>query len=67
MLAKEKSDGVILNLPHFLHKDVTIDCLERSVPVLVEKPMALSADECDAMIAASKKTGVPFVVGHLAR
>lgn len=66
MLAKEKPDGVILNLPHFLHKDVTIDCLERGVPVLVEKPMALNTEECDAMIAASEKTGVSFAVGHLA-
>lgn len=65
MLAKEKPDGVILNLPHFLHKSVTIDCLEMGVPVLVEKPMALNSEECDEMIAASKRTGVPFAVGHL--
>lgn len=66
MLEKEKPDGVILNLPHFLHKDITIDCLKHKIPVLVEKPMALSTEECDAMIAASKQYETPFAVGHLA-
>lgn len=64
MLAEEKADGVILNLPHFLHKDVTIDYLESGIPVLVEKPMVLNAEECDAMIEASSRTGVLFAVLH---
>ena len=65
MLAQEQLDGVILNLPHFLHKSVTIDCLEQGVAVLVEKPMALSVAECDAMIEASQRTQMPLTVGHL--
>jgi phthalate 4,5-cis-dihydrodiol dehydrogenase len=32
--------------------------------VLVEKPMAVSLAECDAMIAAADKAGVQLVVGH---
>lgn len=67
MAAAETLDGVILNLPHFLHKDVTIFFLEKGVPVLIEKPMANTAEECDAMIAASEKTGTPLAVGHVQR
>ena len=32
--------------------------------VLVEKPMALSLEDCRAMISAARKSGVQLVVGH---
>jgi len=65
MCESEKLDAVILNLPHFLHESVTVYFLEKGVSVLVEKPMAINAAECDAMIAASKKTGAKLAVGHV--
>ena len=65
MQEKEELDGVILNLPHFLHKDVSIYFLDHKVPVLVEKPMANSVEECDAMIEASKRNNTPLAVGHV--
>jgi phthalate 4,5-cis-dihydrodiol dehydrogenase len=34
--------------------------------VVVEKPMALTIAECDAMIAAAERNGVQLVVGHTA-
>ena len=63
----EELDAVIINLPHFLHKEVAIYFLERKVAVLVEKPMANTVEECDAMIAAAKSTGTPLAVGHVQR
>ena len=60
-------DAVILNLPHYLHKDVAVYFLERKIAVLVEKPMANSVAECDAMIEASTKNGTPLAVGHVQR
>lgn len=65
MQESEKLDAVILNLPHFLHKSITVYFLEHGVPVLVEKPMAITTEECDAMIAASKKSGTKLAVGHV--
>ena len=67
MYENETLDAVVLNLPHFLHKDVSVWFLERGVAVLVEKPMANTVAECDAMIAASKKSGAPLAVGHVQR
>ena len=67
MARAEELDAVILNLPHFLHKDVTIYFLERGIAVLVEKPMANSVEECDAMIAAAKSTNTLLAVGHVQR
>lgn len=63
----EKLDAVILNLPHFLHKEVTVYFLEHGVPTLVEKPMANTVAECDAMIEAAKRTNTPLAVGHVQR
>ena len=67
MAQNVRLDAVILNLPHFLHKEVTIYFLERRIAVLVEKPMANSVEECDAMIAAAQKYDTPLAVGHVQR
>ena len=50
-------DAVILNLPHGLHCESSVFFLENGIHVLVEKPMANTAEECEKMIEASRKTG----------
>ena len=60
-------DAVILNLPHGLHKDAAIFFLEAGKHVLVEKPMANTVEECDAMLAAAERTGKKLAVGHIQR
>lgn len=67
MCARETLDAVILNLPHFLHHDATVYCLEQGLHVLVEKPMAMTVAECDSMAAAAKKSGAKLAVGHVQR
>jgi predicted dehydrogenase len=48
--------------PPYTHAETAIDFLKAGKNVLVEKPMAASLEECDAMIAAAKKSGVVFSV-----
>lgn len=67
MADKVQLDAVILNLPHFLHKEATIFFLEKKIPVLVEKPMANTVEECDAMISAARETGTLLAIGHVQR
>lgn len=67
MHEETKLDAVILNLPHFLHHDVAVWFLEHGVNVLVEKPMAMSVSECEAMIEAAKKSGAKLAIGHVQR
>lgn len=67
MAQNEKIDAVIINLPHFLHKEAVIYFLERKINVLVEKPMAISASECEQMKAAAEKNGMILAVGHIQR
>jgi predicted dehydrogenase len=62
MLAAAKSGSLKLDLvsictPPFVHAKTAVDCLKGGVNVLVEKPMAASLEECDAMIAAAKDSG----------
>lgn len=50
-------DLVDVCLPPDLHTDVTLRALAAGKHVLVEKPMALTAKDCDRMVAAAKKAG----------
>jgi predicted dehydrogenase len=61
------ADAAIVALPHALHAQVTVDLLSRGIPVLVEKPMALTLADCDAMIAAGRRAGVALAVGLVRR
>lgn len=55
---------VIVALPHALHAPMSIAALVAGKHVLVEKPMAVSLDECDAMIEAARASGRVLAVGH---
>ncbi|MDR1420332.1 MAG: Gfo/Idh/MocA family oxidoreductase [Treponema sp.] len=58
MLAESAVDMVDICTPPFCHAEIAIDSLNSGRHVLVEKPMAASLEECDAMIAAAEKSGV---------
>jgi phthalate 4,5-cis-dihydrodiol dehydrogenase len=55
---------VYVATPHQFHAANAIAAASCNKHVLVEKPMALSVDECRAMIAAARDSGVQLVVGH---
>ncbi|OXM16582.1 Gfo/Idh/MocA family protein [Paenibacillus herberti] len=67
MLEKEDLDAVDITLPTFLHRQVTVQCLEAGVHVLCEKPMAMDTDECDAMIQAAEQAGKSLLIGQCLR
>jgi len=58
MIEKEKPDGVGIVTPDFLHKQLSIDCLERGVHVLVEKPLDTTIEGCRAMDETARKNGL---------
>ncbi len=67
MVLNEDLDAVIINLPHRLHREATIFCAQRGVHILVEKPMGVSVEDCQAMIEAARKNNVKLMVGHVER
>lgn len=54
LLAMEDIDAVVIGLPAGLHATVALAALEAGKHVMVEKPMARTLQECDAMIAAAQ-------------
>ena len=50
-------DAVVVCTPHPVHATPAIRALEAGVHVLVEKPLASSLQDCDAMISAAAKSG----------
>ena len=55
---------VYVATPHQLHAAHACLAASRGKHVLVEKPMALTVEECRAMAAAAQKHAVRLVVGH---
>lgn len=64
MIGKEKPDIVDICTPPKTHASIAIDAMNRGCHVLIEKPMAMSIDECDDIIAASKANRVKVCVVH---
>jgi len=60
-------DAVVIAVPTVEHLRVAGEFLEHGVHVLVEKPMASSLAEADALIAAADRGGVRLAVGHTER
>ncbi|GAB2507424.1 Gfo/Idh/MocA family protein [Paramicrobacterium agarici] len=58
-------DAVVVNTPHALHAPMTIEAAEAGLHVLVEKPMAISLEECDQMVQAAETSGTTLMVGHI--
>lgn len=60
----ERPDGVILATPTPLHREQALACLDRSCPILVEKPVCVTAAQAQQIVEKSESTGVPVLVGH---
>ena len=59
--------AVTIAVPTRAHATVGLRALERGVPVLMEKPLAATVAEADALIAAAARGGVQLQVGHIER
>jgi phthalate 4,5-cis-dihydrodiol dehydrogenase len=55
---------VYVATPHQYHAEHVRIAAARGKHVLVEKPMAISVAECQAMIEATKAAGVALIIGH---
>src|SRR5215217_627653 len=64
MLTKEKPDLVDICTPPKTHAKLAIQAIQAGSNVLIEKPMAQSLEECDAIIAAARENDVKVCVAH---
>lgn len=64
ILANKSIDVVYITLPNGLHKEFTLRAAKAGKHVIVEKPMALTEQDCQEMITACKRAGVQLAVGY---
>lgn len=64
MLKKSDVELLAVITPHNTHAKLALQCLRAGRHVVVEKPMAITTAECDAMIAAAKRSGLLLSVYH---
>jgi len=64
MLKDGNVDALVVATPNYLHASQTIAALKAGVPVMVEKPMAMNAQEAEKMCAAAEKSGALLMVAH---
>ena len=57
-------DAVYIALPNSLHAEYTIRAARVGVHVLCEKPMAVTVDDCEAMIRACRDGGVKLMIAY---
>jgi len=65
MLENEDLDIVVITTPVFLHKGMIIDAMEYNLNIFVEKPLAISGDECRMIL--SNKYENKTMVGYCRR
>ncbi|WP_277185830.1 Gfo/Idh/MocA family protein [Caballeronia sp. BR00000012568055] len=64
MLDAESPDGVIVATPNATHLAAGLACIERKIPVLMEKPITDTLDEARQLVDTARAADVPLLVGH---
>ena len=67
LLADSGVDAVYVATRPDTHRDYVLKCAAAGKPVLVEKPMAMNAAECEDMIQACRAARVPLFVAYYHR
>ncbi|MCA1033988.1 Gfo/Idh/MocA family oxidoreductase [Bacillus infantis] len=57
-------DAVVICTPNRYHAEISVAALKAGKHVLCEKPMAMTAEECEEMIKASKKSGKQLAIAY---
>ena len=65
VLADEEVSGIVIAAPAELHKKLALEGISAGKHIYVEKPLALSVADGEAMRDAAKSANVTLMVGHL--
>ena len=65
LVAREDIDCVIVASPSYLHREPVVKAAQHGKHVFCEKPIALSYEDCKAMVDACKENNVIFMAGHI--
>jgi predicted dehydrogenase len=60
-------DAVLIVTPTFLHREIACEAAAHGKHVFLEKPMAITVEECQAINAAAGQAGIKLQVGFMRR
>lgn len=63
LLTREDVDAILLLTEDYKHREMAIKIMEAGKDVYLEKPMAISIEDCDAMLRTQKETGRKMMIG----
>lgn len=66
-LDQAEFDAVVITTPTFTHRELALQAAAAGKHVFLEKPMAMNLEECDAIIAGTRKAGVHLQLGFMRR
>jgi scyllo-inositol 2-dehydrogenase (NAD+) len=66
-LEETSFEAVVISTPTFTHRDLAVQAAEARKHVFCEKPMALTVEECEDMIQATKRSEVTLQIGFMRR
>ena len=61
LLEKGKVDALVVATPNMTHTEILIDVLETKIPVMIEKPLCTTAQECADVISAADDDAMVWV------
>ncbi len=64
LLRSGEIDAIYLALPNWKHAEYAVPALEAGIHVLLEKPMEISATQCEKIIAAQQASGAKLMVAY---
>ena len=64
MLQDGVVDAVYLALPNSMHLEYSLKTLRAGIHLLLEKPMAVTEDECEQIIRASEESGAKLMIAY---
>jgi len=67
LLESENVDAVVVATPEDLHRDIVVDSAGSGKHVLLEKPIATTVEDAEAIINAAEENKVKLMMGHILR
>ena len=64
LLARDDISAVFITTPDFLHEEHALAAVAAGKDIYLEKPMAITIEGCDRILAAARDAGVKLYLGH---
>jgi len=64
MAESDLVDAIYVATPNYVHCEHVLQAIENGKDVILEKPIAITIEECNRMVGAATRTGVRVLAGH---